>query len=262
MLRPMTDVRRLLLIGLCTGCASGSARQAGDDASVTPDSPVADANEEVFVDAAVDAGVDAALPPDATVLPPDAAPPDACVPVATEKLANPALDLVPQGVGWVDGRDPAVNLLPGGPFPIISPNPTGLTAHSVPNKAWFGGAAGVDVNPPKPSLIDQLHQDITFPADATNFVVSGFFLVGTNESGSTVFDTFSIDVTETNGTPIENVLTATNATVADAFTPFSKTLTSNLAGRTVRLRLISINDDILHTNFFLDSLSLQATHCP
>lgn len=250
---------------LATGCASGSSRGTGEDGGVTPDSPPRpDAREEVFPDAAVDAPVippDAPIPPDATVIPPDA-PPDACIPVATEMLVNPVLDLAPQGMGWVDGRDTRVNALPGGPFPIISANPTGLAAHSAPNKAWFGGAAGEDVTPAALSLTDQLHQDITFPADATNFVVSGFFLVGTNETDPQAFDTFSIDVTELNGTPIENVMVADNLTVADNFTAFSKTLSANLAGKTVRLRLLSVNDSILLTNFFVDSLSFSATFCP
>jgi hypothetical protein len=204
-------------------------------------------------------------PPDAPPPPPDAPPPpppDACVPSQQEKLANPALDLSPMGSGWVDGRDARTNALAGGPYPIISANPSGLAAHSAPNKAWFGGAAGEDVSPPASSLTDQLHQDITFPADATNFIVSGMYLVGSNDDPSSVFDTFRIDVVETNGTLIESVLAIDNTTVADTFTPFSKTLATNLAGRTVRLRMVSVNDDILLTNFFVDSVSFKATACP
>ena len=211
-----------------------------------------------------DGGPDSKLPadakatPDAVVLPTAA---DACVASATERLANPVLDLTPAGTGWVDQRDPLTNALPGGPFPIISANPVGLTSQTAPNKAWLGGAAGDDVTPAASSLTDQLYQDVTFPADATNFVVSGYYVVGTTDLDTFVFDTFTLAVVETNGAAIETVLSLDNTTIADDFTQFSKTLTSNLAGRTVRLRATSVNDDILHTNFFLDSLSFTATSC-
>lgn len=204
--------------------------------------------------------------PDApNVNPPDAPPPppDACVPVQGEKLTNPVFDLTPNGMGWVDGRDPATNMLSGGPFPIISPNPTGVAAQSAPNKAWFGGASGSDVTPTKPSLVDTLHQDITMSPTATNVIVSGYYLVGTNEPATTTaYDTFSIDLVQTNGTLIENILQLSNVTAASTFTPFSKNISANVAGQTIRLRMTSINDGIYHTNFFIDSVSLKATHCP
>jgi hypothetical protein len=169
----MRTVQTVGLIALAvSGCASGKSMPSEQaDASETVDS----SDPEMLVDAR----------PDAT--PPDA-PPDACIPVAIEKLVNPVFDLTPNGMGWVDGRDPATNLLPGGPFPIISANPAGVTPHSAPNKAWFGGANGGQVNPPKATLVDTLHQDIVIPASATNVVVTGYLLVGTNESGSTVYD--------------------------------------------------------------------------
>jgi hypothetical protein len=244
----MRTVQTVGLIALAiSGCASGKSMpsELSDASEQTGDSK----DPEVLVDAR----------PDAT--PPDA-PPDACVPVATEKLVNPVFDLTPNGMGWVDGRDPATNLLPGGPFPIISANPAGVAPQSAPNKAWFGGANGGQVNPPKATLVDTLHQDIVIPATATNVVVTGYILVGTNELDTMVWDTFTIDLTQTNGTVIENVMSANNNTVASSFVPFTKNITANVAGQTIRLRLTSINDDIRHTNFFIDSMSLKATHCP
>lgn len=232
-------------------CASGGTPftppvPADDDDQ--PDAPpTPDAHEEVFPDA----------PPDAMVLPPDAPPIDACVPQQQEKLANPALDLAPNGTGWVEVP---IQNLPGGPYPIITAD--GLAAVSAPNKAWLGGAAGEDASPVAATLTDQLYQDITFPADATNFIVSGMFASGGIEDTDAIYDTFTLDITETNGTPIENVMVADNRVLMGTFTAFSKTLTSNLAGRTVRLRATSTNDIINHTNFFLDTLSFKATFCP
>ena len=198
-------------------------------------------------------------PPPDTMTPPDGPPPppDACVAAVTEKLANPSLDLTPNGTGWTEVL---IQNLAGGPYPIITAD--GLAPISAPNKAWMGGAAGFDANPAVATVTDQLFQDVTFPADATAFVVSGVFAVGGIEDTTQVFDTFTLDVIETNGAQIENVLVLDNMTPAAAFAAFSKSLTSNLAGRTVRLRATSTNDVLNHTNFFLDSLSFKATQCP
>lgn len=202
-------------------------------------------------------------PADSAVTPVDTMPdttpdatPDACVALVTEALSNPSLDLSPAATGW--NMIPIANL-PGGPYPIVSSDGLVQTA---PFAAWFGGASGEDTVPETLSVTDELSQDITFPADATNFVVSGMQAVGTTDSTTSVFDRFTIDVLETNGVLIENVMTLNNTQVNANFTAFSKTLTSNLAGRTVRLRLTSTNDINLHTNFFIDSLSFKATFCP
>jgi hypothetical protein len=240
---------------LLGACASGTSAVNGADDAPTGEvdaPPIPGDADEVFVDAAIDARPDAPPPPDATVTPPDAAPPDACVPVVTEKLVNPVLDLAPLGTGWTEVPLPVT----GGPFPIITSDPINFPAHSAPNHAWFGGAVA-DVG----TASDQLFQDVTFPADATNFVVSGFFAVQTDE-GTGVFDRFRLDITQVNGTQIENVLTLNNTTVAGSYTAFSKTLGSNLAGQTVRIRATSTHDDSLVTNFFLDSFSVRATFCP
>jgi len=229
------------------GCASGKS-MPGEQQTDAADSPVDAKDPENLADARPDAP---------TVIPPDAPPPppDACVPVAVEKLTNPVFDLAPDGTGWTAVRNPAL-------YPIISPNPTGLAAISAPNKAWLGGAAGNDLG--MSSVTDSLHQDITFPANATNFVVTGYVLVAGIEETGTIYDTFTLDVIQTNGTPIENVLSLNNKmnTGATTLAPFSKTLSANLAGQTVRLRATSTNDILYHTSFFLDSLSFKSTSCP
>lgn len=244
-----------IAVPLLIGCAAGGRpfeQEPASDAKPPSDSPVSP-----------DPMPDSMATPDSTVLPPDASitpdspppPPDACVATVQETLVNPALDLAPDGTGWTQIL---IQGLPGGPYPIITAD--GLAATSAPNKAWMGGASGSDAG--QSSVTDQLFQDITFPADATTFVVSGMFAVGGVEVTTVEFDRFTLDITETNGTVIENVLVLNNMTPAAAFAPFSKTLTSNLANRTVRLRATSTNDITDHTNFFLDSFSFKATFCP
>ena len=239
----------LVAITLC-GCASGSPNAGGQDVDATT---VDTANPDPPRDAAPDAAIDAAPPIDAP--PPDAPvvmPPDACVASAYEKLTNPVFDLTPTGTGWTAVRDPAL-------YPIVGAE--GIAPHSAPYKAWFGGASGQDLGVSTP-IVDSLHQDVVIPADTSLVTVTGYYLVGTQETDAGIYDTFTLDVIETNGTVIENVIKLDDNTVATAYTQFTKTLTANVAGKTIRLRGTSTNDVLYRTNFFVDSLSLKATHCP
>ncbi len=257
----MTTVRPLLLgVMFGAGCASGGNPTIDPDAA-TVDGTIRQDASETFVDARmVDARPDAPPPPDAAPVIADAAPlpPDACVPASFEKLVNPVFDLTPTGVGWT--QQPIQNIA-GGPYPVITAD--GLTAHSAPNKAWLGGFAGEDATPAAASVTDQLFQDVVIPATTNQIVITGSYVVGTTEAaGTTVYDTFRLDVVQTNGTPIETVLSLNNTMPVGTFTAFTRTLTANVAGQTIRLRATSTNDVTKHTNFFLDTLSLKARHCP
>jgi hypothetical protein len=253
----------VLAFALLVGCARGRAlNQQGDgDGSVQADAPDVQGDAPADV-APIDVAID--MPPPHPDAPPVDAPPivpDACVPQQLEKLANPALDLAPAGMGWTQVTLPD---LPGGPYPLITAD--GFAPQSAPNKAWLGGASGSDASPQHSTLTDQLFQDFAIPGDTTKIVITGFFAVGTTESGGTVFDTFTFDVTQQNGTPIENVLKLNNTMPQGAFTAFTKTISAGglaqMVGKTVRLRATSTNDFINHSNFFLDTLSVKATHCP
>jgi hypothetical protein len=97
----------------------------------------------------------------------------------------------------------------------------------------------------------------------TQVVITGFYLVGTTEAaGTTVYDTFRLDVIQTTGPQIEAVLAIDNTMPIGTWTPFTKTLAANLSGMTVRPRATSTNDITNHSKFFLDTLSVKATHCP
>jgi hypothetical protein len=259
---PMKRVLAVAVLSLAACASGGTKPQFGDEDAPNPPPPPIDAQDE-FADApAPDAPSPDAPPPpppDAAVIPPDM-PPDACVPVTTQQLVNPALDLVPDGVGWT--QVPLPNL-PGGPYPLITAD--GLAPVSAPNKAWFGGAAGFDCEPPTTSnIVDQLFQDIAIPPGTTEIKITGFFANGTTETGTTVFDTFTLDVIKLDGTPITNVLTMNNTVLVNTFTAFTKTFdATSIAGQTVRLRGTSTNDFLNHSNFFLDSLLFETVvGCP
>lgn len=232
------------------GCASAGKSGASTDAPpvVTPDAhEFFDAgNNEVIPDA----------PPDARIVMTDAGPPPpdaACVPVATELLANPAFDLTPVGTGWTEQDiDPT--------YPVITSAPSGLPAQSAPYVAWMGGITGDDIG--ASSATDVLYADVTVPAGTTQLVLTGYYAVATSETDPTPYDTASVDLLQTNGTPIEAILAMDNTTIATSYAQFTHTFTSNVAGQTVRLRFTSTNDIINATSFFFDTLSLQATHCP
>ena len=82
------------------------------------------------------------------------------------------------------------------------------------------------------------------------------------DAGTFVYDTGTVSLQQTNGTPIEGVLALDNTVTQTAWTPFTHTFAANVAGQTVRLNFTSTNDSTLASNFFFDTLSLKATHCP
>jgi hypothetical protein len=262
-------MKRCVLAVLVAGCASGSNAAQSDAPFGGQDAPPAhddgDINEipDASIDAAPhpDAPIDAAPHPDAPPIdappPIDAAPPvdapiDACVPITTEVLANPVFDLTPAGTMWQQTPiDPT--------YPPITSD--GFAAQTAPYKAWMGGfeAQSLGLN----TVTDVIYQDVTIPANTTQLVLTGFYVVGTTETGTTVYDTASVALLQTNGSPIETVMSLSNATAtAAAWQPFTHTFTANVSGQTVRLRITSTNDITNVTNFFFDTLSLKATHCP
>jgi hypothetical protein len=262
----MRWMRRALLAVLpCAvlgACASGGSplQQGGDggpeiDAAPHPDSDDQphDGPPDAFVpDAFVpDAFVPDAFVPDAFV--PDAfVPPDACVPVVTQLLVNPTYDLTPMGAGWQQTPIDAQ-------FPLIT-DQDGVPEHSAPFKAWLGGLVASSG-----TVTDVLFQDVAIPPLTTQLVLTGVFDVRTSEDPSATFpfDTASLTVTQTNGTPIVTILSLSNLTPKTDWTPISFTFAQNLSAQTVRLRMTSSNDFSLPTSFFFDTFALTATHgCP
>lgn len=248
------------------GCASGGSSLGQGDGSVIedtaqPDSPV-QPDSLVQPDAFTpDAFVPDAFVPDAFIAP-DAAvdamvdatvTPDACVPITTQLLLNPALDLTPMGASWQQTPIDAA-------YPLIT-DQDGPAEHSAPYKAWLGGFVAPTAGG---TVTDVLWQDVMIPAGTTQLTLSYQYIVGTQEdaTATTAFDTASVAITQTNGTVIANVNSFSNLTPVAAWTAINFTVPQNLAGQTIRLRLTSSNDDSFTSNFFFDSFALTATHCP
>jgi hypothetical protein len=240
-----------LLLVAAAGCASGgSALQ--DDANLPVDSTDIDAPK----------AIDAFVPPIDTPPPidamPDASPdaaPDAfvCTPVTTQLLANPSLDLTPMGTGWMQTPIDAA-------FPPIT-DQDGAPEQSAPYKVWLGGFIAPTTGG---TVTDIVYQDVVVPANTTQLVLTGYYLVATQESATatTAFDTGSLAITQTDGTQIAGIYSFSNLTPFAAWTAINYTVPQNLSGQTIRLRMTSSNDDSFVTNFYFDSFALNATHCP
>ena len=246
-------MRVLAALALLVGCAQGG-RATTSDADLAP----LDGTIEHPVDAALDGPPADAKPIDAPPPPPDAMPdapppppPDAyqCTVMTRQLLLNPVFDLTPIGVNWVQQNI-------DNNYPVIT-DQDGIVEHSAPYKAWMGGfVAGLGLN-----VSDGLHQDIMIPAGTTMLQLTGVYEVRTGETGTTVYDTAQVALTQTNGTPIETAISLTNATPTTAWTALNKTFTTNLSGQTVRLRFVTSNDDSFATSFYFDTLALTATYC-
>jgi hypothetical protein len=223
---------------LC-GCASGRTTGEAPDASTTASPPDA----KVWRDAAI------VVTPDAhTVVTPDAY---QCQLQTVQLLANPALDMTPSGMGWV--QDNIDDLAP------IVTSDDGVPEQSPPYKAWMGGLQGLDYG--VYSLTDQLYQDVVVPAGATNLKLTGQWDMLTYETDPGVYDDAHVSLVQPDGTPIETVLAVTNETFSVGWNAIDHTFAAAHAGETVRLRLTSTNDMINETSFFFDTLSVTATVC-
>jgi hypothetical protein len=258
-------MRAVFVVGLLGACASGSARQTGHD---KPDAKPAD-NVDAPDVPDIDAPMHLADAPDIDSAPhpidaPSVTVDAPCVPQTTQLLANPTFDGAPMGTGW--NQIPVPNAMGGPYYPITNSGPT---PQSAPYHALMGGLAGEDCSPAASQITDQIYQDIAIPAGTTQLVLTGYVVIGTMETTTTtVYDTAELALIETNGAPIEVAYSATNLSAANfangAWQAFSKTFSNpaGVSGRTIRIRATSTNDISYNSNFFFDTLALQATHCP
>ncbi len=249
-------MRRVLAVVVFAGCAQGGASAPGDSNNGQIDAPLA-GDAPPMVDAApmtdatpmVDATpmIDAAPMIDA---PPP--PPDACVPMVTELLGNPAFDVSPFTPPWTEVRyDSTIPLI--GAFSVAP--------FSSPNYTWLGG-----YEPGIGDASDYVYQDFVVPPLTTQIVVSGYMRITSEDTFPNADEGFvGFLFPPAFTTPAIIVVHKTNTDAAQfaAWTPFSQTITTPLSGTTVRFQMESVSDFIDLTNFLFDSVSVKATHgCP
>jgi hypothetical protein len=266
------------LIGVVAACATG-VDPAGDPDAIPPhiDADVPDAPSGGRVDADLGAP-DAAPRPDAAPLPPDAMPPPpdamplppdampppppdaapgtpdaaplpdappACTPMNVNLLANAAFESGP-GVGWIETST-------GGYEIILQPTDLPFAAHTAPYAAWLGGYT---------NGTDTLLQSVTVPAGATQLRLTGYRVIGTTEvAGGGAWDYVYLRLRNSSGVVLETLGTYSNVDTIAAWTSFSFTASSPHAGESIQLYIEATNDIIDHSNFFFDTLSLEASVC-
>jgi hypothetical protein len=208
-----------------TGCASAGSEAPLIDADQGSDAPVQ---------------IDAAPMIDAA--------PVCTTPTTSNILTNPAFDLTPVGMGWTETQI-ANNAI------IVNNAPVG--SDTSPNVAWMGGIAQTNAT-------DALDQMLVIPASTTAITLTARYFIATGETVANT-DTVKIGIQPMTGTTyIGPTFDATNSMATTAYTNLSITLpAAMLAGQTVRVHLTSTSGNASgNTNFFIDTLALNATYCP
>lgn len=119
--------------------------------------------------------------------------------------------------------------------------------------AWLGGIVNY---PSWPG--DWIYQAVTIPADAPGALLSLWLRVTSNETGSTPYDYFYIDVRNTSGTLLQNLGTFSNADEVTYATYQQLTYDlSGYRGQTVRLYFWATNDGSYTSSFFVDDTALN-----
>ena len=122
-------------------------------------------------------------------------------------------------------------------------NSTGEAAHSGSWKAWMNGYGTTHT--------DTLSQSVTIPAGCA--ATFSFYLhIDTAETGSTAFDTLTVQVGSTTLATYSNV----NAASGYALKSFNL---SSYAGQTVTLKFTGTEDSSLQTSFVIDDTALNAS---
>ena len=122
-------------------------------------------------------------------------------------------------------------------------NSTGEAAHSGSWKAWMNGYGTTHT--------DTLSQSVTIPAGCA--ATFSFYLhIDTAETGSTAYDTLTVQVGSTTLATYSNV----NAATGYALKSFDL---SSYAGQTVTLKFTGTEDSSLQTSFVIDDTALNAS---
>jgi hypothetical protein len=199
---------------------------------------------------------DAGPPPETDGGRPDGGAPDGgtdCPTATVDLLQNGNFDDGP-GADWVE--------ISSGDFPLIVaegdpslPDEFVVTPASAPFMVYLGGYD---------SAADRIQQDIVVPPEATDFRLVGAARVDTEETSTTsAFDTTVLEIVSTeDGSVLEELASFDNLDdTDDEFVVIDIAVAGDYAGQTVRLQLRTTTDGSLDTDFFFDSLVLEATAC-
>jgi hypothetical protein len=161
-----------------------------------------------------------------------------CVVTTTNLLTNPGFDM---GLApWAQNPNTIIDTPPDLP----------LTPQSGAYAAWLGG----DLN-----ATDTLFQKVMVPATTTSLHVKGYKWFTTQDAPG--FDVLSIQTRTSSGTMLEELASLSPSKDDTKWVAFDYTVPTTHAGQTIEIAFISSTDDSLNTNFFIDSLEVDATYC-
>jgi hypothetical protein len=165
----------------------------------------------------------------------------ATAPRAANLLTNGSFDALPAGTAWVQTGP--------GALPIISDS-SPVTEHSAPYLAWLGQENDLTLS---------LHQTVSVPMGTTHLQLRGEYWITTEETpGGTIYDDMRVEL-RSGGSLLETLKWWSNLNTTSSWTPFTIDAVGNYAGQTIRLEFRSTNDNAFPTNFFIDSVVLDAT---
>ena len=132
-----------------------------------------------------------------------------------------------------------------------------VTAPSAPRYAWLGGADDGQ---------DQVYQNVTVPARVAGLRVSGTVCVASQEVNTGTFDQMLLTIhdaaTQAQLEPALKAWTNDDKTSPCAFATFTAEAASGHGGESLIVVFGSTNDRSKNTNFFLDSVKVEAAVCP
>jgi hypothetical protein len=165
-----------------------------------------------------------------------------CTLTTTNLLQNPGFDM--GATVWT--QTPSTIITTTANLPMIPPQSGGYAA-------WLGGDL---------SATDTLYQPVTIPATTVSLHVKGYRWLTTQELDSG-YDVLTIETRSSGGTKLDTLdqLSPTKDTQDTDWVAFDYAVPTTHAAQTIQLALISKTDATFNTNFFIDSLEVDATYC-
>lgn len=113
------------------------------------------------------------------------------------------------------------------------------------------------------NAVDEIHQSVDIPADATGLRLRGVGRIDTFETSQmTPFDNLFLEIQTPGGELLEEVARFSNLNdTADMYGDFERRANGDYRGQTVRVQIRATTDDSLRTHFFFDTLVLEVGTC-
>lgn len=124
---------------------------------------------------------------------------------------------------------------------------SGETAHAGANFLWFDGYGTTHT--------DMASQSVAIPAGKSSAVLSLYLHIDTKETGTTVVDTFKVQVLNASGTVLSTLATYSNANAASGYILRTLSMTPYI-GQTVTIRFTGMENGSKATSFVLDDVAL------